>query len=98
MAAVRDMLSGAGFDMSRYHEESFNFEELSTGGERAAAIRHRAEPPPAPDREDLPGRVRQDAAASIECAADNMSVLEAARKAGMRLPSSCTKGLCGTCK
>jgi ferredoxin len=25
-------------------------------------------------------------------------VLSAAKAAGMRLPSSCTKGLCGTCK
>ena len=33
----------------------------------------------------------------VECAADT-SILTAARAAGMRLPSSCTKGLCGTCK
>jgi ferredoxin len=33
----------------------------------------------------------------VECPED-MFVLEAARKAGIRLPSSCTKGLCGTCK
>ena len=33
----------------------------------------------------------------MECGADSF-VLGAAKAAGMRLPSSCTKGLCGTCK
>ena len=33
----------------------------------------------------------------MECGADSF-VLAAAKAAGMRLPSSCTKGLCGTCK
>ena len=33
----------------------------------------------------------------IECP-EGTTVLEAARRAGMRLPSSCTKGVCGTCK
>jgi ferredoxin len=33
----------------------------------------------------------------VECGADTF-VLSAAKAAGMRLPSSCTKGLCGTCK
>ncbi|MPT37746.1 MAG: 2Fe-2S iron-sulfur cluster binding domain-containing protein [Achromobacter sp.] len=34
---------------------------------------------------------------TIECRSD-MFVLDAARRAGVRLPSSCSKGLCGTCK
>jgi ferredoxin len=33
----------------------------------------------------------------VEVPADTF-VLAAARAAGMRLPSSCTRGLCGTCK
>ena len=33
----------------------------------------------------------------IECP-EGTTVLEAARRAGLRLPSSCTKGVCGTCK
>lgn len=33
----------------------------------------------------------------LDCPEDT-TVLDAARKAGIRLPSSCAKGLCGTCK
>ncbi|TDT92616.1 ferredoxin-NADP reductase [Azorhizobium sp. AG788] len=95
MAAVRDMLRSAGFDMARHHEESFDFatlaaaepevgvEVIAAEGEAGATRMHRVE-----FRKS--GRV-------IECPED-MNVLEAARRAGMRLPSSCTKGLCGTCK
>lgn len=95
MAAVREMLRAAGFDMARHHEESFDFatlaaaepevaaEVIAAEGEAVATRMHRVE-----FRKS--GRV-------IECPED-MNVLEAARRAGMRLPSSCTKGLCGTCK
>ncbi|MEO6118447.1 MAG: 2Fe-2S iron-sulfur cluster-binding protein, partial [Methylotenera sp.] len=34
---------------------------------------------------------------TIQCAPDQF-VLDAARAAGLRLASSCSKGLCGTCK
>jgi ferredoxin len=33
----------------------------------------------------------------VECA-DDTFVLAAARRAGLRPPSSCARGLCGTCK
>jgi glycine betaine catabolism B len=94
MAAIRAMLREAGFDMSRHHEESFNFEELS-GAEQAAVIEaEAAEAAPAKRMFRVEfARTRR----VIECPED-MFVLEAARKAGIRLPSSCTKGLCGTCK
>ncbi|GAB5095479.1 hybrid-cluster NAD(P)-dependent oxidoreductase [Caballeronia sp. HLA56] len=38
-------------------------------------------------------KIRRD----IECGS-NENVLDAAKKAGVRLPSSCTQGMCGTCK
>lgn len=95
MAAVRTMLATAGFDMRHHHEESFNFDTLSAG-ERAEAIE---------------GEVALDAPSSVRCfkveftktrrsidVPENMTVLEAAKHAGMRLPSSCTQGMCGTCK
>jgi ferredoxin len=34
---------------------------------------------------------------SISCASDTF-ILSAANAAGVRLPCSCTKGMCGTCK
>jgi ferredoxin-NADP reductase len=95
MAAVREMLQGGGFDMAKYHDESFNFETLSAG-EHAAAVAGEqildAEPTTKTYRVEFTKTRR-----SIEVPA-NMTVLEAAKRAGMRLPSSCTQGLCGTCK
>lgn len=95
MAAVRSMLEGAGFDMKHHHEESFNFETLSAG-EKAEAVE---------------GEIALDAPETIKTfrveftktrrsieVPENMTVLEAAKRAGMRLPSSCTQGMCGTCK
>lgn len=86
MAAVRALLTAAGFDMAHYHEESFDF---GAGAEPEAA--------PA-DTGVRSFRVEfTKSRRVIDCPADR-NVLEAARAAGMRLPSSCTKGLCGTCK
>lgn len=86
MAAVRALLDEAGFDRRRYHEESFSF---------AAP-----EPPPvslAPVSTDGYSIVFAQTGRTIACAAD-MPVLSAARAAGLRLPSACGKGVCGTCK
>ena len=87
MAAVRVMLANAGFDMQHYHEESFNFEELS-----ANVV---SETPKT--SEDSFSIELTKSGAIISCAA-NQFVLNAAHSAGYRLPSACSKGLCGTCK
>jgi glycine betaine catabolism B len=85
MAAVRGLLREAGYNMTRYHEESFTLEDQSP-----------APPPPAAATKaytitfGTSGR-------SISCGADT-TILAAARAAGLRLPYACTKGLCGTCK
>ncbi|MGQ3027575.1 MAG: FAD-binding oxidoreductase [Ferrovibrionaceae bacterium] len=91
MAAVRAMLAQAGYDMARYHEESFDFGTLMAeeAAEAAAA-------PEAPGEQVFKVEFTKSRRV-IECGPDT-NVLDAARKAGMRLPSSCTKGLCGTCK
>jgi ferredoxin-NADP reductase len=89
MAAVRDLLQAAGFDMTRYHEESFDFAEL-TGGTVVDV----------PDEDSAAKLWKVEFTTSrrtIEVPADRF-VLETAKAAGMRLPSSCTKGMCGTCK
>ena len=90
MAGVRAILGRAGFDMTRYHEESFKFEDLAPADAAVA--------PPA--NTDAVPTYKVEFTKSrrvIEVAADT-HVLAAARAAGMRLPSSCTRGLCGTCK
>ncbi|AXY23546.1 3-ketosteroid-9-alpha-hydroxylase reductase subunit [Komagataeibacter saccharivorans] len=90
MDAVRNMLGQGGFDMTRHHEESFDFGTLVA------------------DEPEIIEAIEELEAAQfsisftksqrdIQCGADT-PVLSAARAAGMRLPASCAKGMCGTCK
>ena len=87
-AAVRAMLDAAGFDMRRFHEESFDF----AGPEDAAAA-------PAAEAAATEGFTIRFARGgqTVVCPAET-TVLAAARAAGIRLPSACGKGVCGTCK
>jgi len=88
MAAVRGLLAEAGFDMAHYHEESFVFEEM--------LAEEAAEPAPAADQAAFQISFARSNR-TVACAAD-ATILAAARRAGLKLPSSCTKGICGTCK
>ncbi|PWC31502.1 hypothetical protein TSO352_31575 [Azospirillum sp. TSO35-2] len=90
MAAVRAMAQDAGVDPARYHEESFNFEDLA---DSAADLPIAAEPV------SVEGFTIEftKSGRTITCGADTR-ILEAASAAGIRLPSSCARGLCGTCK
>ncbi|WP_371347553.1 2Fe-2S iron-sulfur cluster-binding protein [Ancylobacter sp. IITR112] len=102
MKAVRELLKGAGFDMARHHEESFDFAELAKAEPEVAAEVVSAELLQAVPEALIAPIVTYTVEfakqkRSIECRSD-MFVLDAARRAGVRLPSSCSKGLCGTCK
>ena len=88
MAAVRGILAGSGFDMARHHEESFDFATLAGDAAEEVAA--------APVARTFTVEFRKSGRI-MECGADSF-VLAAAKASGMRLPSSCTKGLCGTCK
>jgi ferredoxin-NADP reductase len=92
MAGLRDLLREAGFDMTHHHEESFDFAELAPEQPEATAEAVQDVEPARAFKVTFrkTGRV-------VDCPTD-MYILEAARRAGLRLPSSCTKGLCGTCK
>jgi glycine betaine catabolism B len=90
MGAVRTFLEGSGYDMRRYHEESFDFGALSPAEQEAAP------PPPEPGLKVYDITFAKSGR-TIECD-ENTTILAAARLAGLRLPASCTKGLCGTCK
>ena len=89
MAAVQAMLAEAGHPPARYHEESFAFEDLAPADREIAD----ALPSTAPAF----AVTFAHSGRTISCQADQ-TVLDAARLAGLRLPSSCTKGMCGTCK
>lgn len=91
MAAAKSILSGAGHDAKRYFEESFSFDELPSALaeevlEVEAAIGTRTY-----------SIQFAKTGKTIDCPEDT-PILTAAKAAGMRLPSSCTKGMCGTCK
>lgn len=90
MAAVRYFFENAGHDMRRYHEESFDFDALSPAEQQAA--------PPPPDETLKTYEITFTKSGRTVPCDENTTILAAARLAGMRLPASCTKGLCGTCK
>ncbi len=90
MQAVRDALSGLGYDMDRYHQESFQ-----APAETEADV---------PELDDVTPEAQAQAEISfarserrITCA-ETDTVLAATRLAGLNIPSGCTFGVCGTCK
>ncbi|AOJ72032.1 MULTISPECIES: hybrid-cluster NAD(P)-dependent oxidoreductase [Burkholderia] len=101
MKAVREMLDEAGFDLSRYHEESFSFETLAENGARTLDGEAASTDTSSDASSDAQARQFTVAFAKsnreIACGSDQ-HVLDAARRAGVRLPASCTQGMCGTCK
>jgi ferredoxin-NADP reductase len=97
MDAVRAMLAEAGFDMARHHEESFDFGALAPAEQEAAREAEQAlDEAPATGTRTF--RVEFAKTRRVLDCPEDQTVLDAARKAGIRLPSSCAKGLCGTCK
>jgi glycine betaine catabolism B len=91
MTAVRDMLKKANFDMLHYHEESFNFEELTASPAETITIE-------ATKTNGISFSVElTKSGVTIDCAAEQF-VLDATKLAGLRLPFACSQGLCGTCK
>lgn len=91
MAAVRGLLLASGYDMRRYREESFSFE----GGTATQAAVAASNPATA----DVGAfRIRfQKLGDEFTCRGDQ-SILQAATAAGLRVPFSCSSGMCGTCK
>lgn len=85
MQAVREMLQSLGYDMARYHEESF------------AAPQPAEVPVELVEPADV-SEIRFAASGKVESCDGTETVLEVARRAGLNIPSSCNFGLCGTCK
>jgi len=100
MAAVRRMLDTADFDMRNYHEESFNFDDLTMKEFSAAtttdAIAHDEDHGAAPGAKTYSVEFVRSGR-TIDCP-DDENVLDAAYAAGLTPPSSCGQGMCGTCK
>jgi ferredoxin-NADP reductase len=86
---ARAAVSTLGCAPRRFHEESFTFEASGPAQPARPAAQNNTSG-------DFQVEFR-DLGVTIRCAADTM-VLDAAAAAGLTLPSSCTQGLCGTCK
>lgn len=90
MQAVRNVLQAAGFDMRRYHEESF-----------ATPVYDASETRQHGDVQIEAGRSAnvRFAASDREMACHEAStLLEVATEAGLHIPSACLFGVCGACK
>lgn len=103
MDAVRRILDELGYDLGSYHEESFTFDDPATPGatpppEGVAYEDIAVAAPPAGDDGVATYSVEfTKSGRTVTCRADE-NVLDAAIAAGVRIPSSCSQGMCGTCK
>ncbi|WP_233859568.1 hybrid-cluster NAD(P)-dependent oxidoreductase [Paraburkholderia sp. HD33-4] len=92
MDASRKMLVEGGHDPARYHQESFNFAQTVECTEEPVAY-------PGAEPAGQAGYTVQLARSGRSFSMDgSQTVLVAARKAGVPMPSSCSQGMCGTCK
>jgi ferredoxin len=96
MAAVRGLLASAGFEMPRYREESFSFAALEA--DAALSVDSPDNPESTKENTEIIYKIDlQKIGSSFNCRSDQ-TILQASAAAGVRLPSSCSGGACGTCK
>jgi len=88
MSSVRDILARAGHDPSRYHSESFSVEAVA----QATVARN------TPVADAGTYSIRFSVSGKTVVCGPDQTVLSAAQAAGIRIPTACTMGLCGTCK
>ena len=86
MSAVREALDLAGVDPERCHEESFDL--AARGAEHAVAA--------APSGPTYAVEFRRSGL-TVPCG-ESETLLDAALRAGLRPPSMCREGICGTCR
>ena len=96
MTAVKRLLEANGFDMSRYHEESFG---ATPPGVRADAQEQAEQAADAPelDASEL-NQVEFTASGKSIRVGPAETVHAAAAKLGLMIPKACGMGICGTCK
>lgn len=88
MTAVREALQGLGFDMDRYHQESFSAPVGETGEYDEGVTLD----------EEAKAEVTFALSDKTVTCAETDTLLAVARGAGLAIPSGCTFGVCGTCK
>ena len=85
MAMVPNLASAAGVTDGGYLEESFDFGKAEDA------------PPPVASSDPVRRITFARSGRSFDCA-PGQSILQAAKAAGVPMPSSCARGMCGTCK
>jgi len=88
MRAVREALAGLGYDMDRYHQESFH----------APVAEAEVVPDDVVPQDDNTAEVHFALSGVTAKCSETDTVLAVARSAGLVIPSGCTMGICGTCK
>lgn len=94
MHAVREALRKGGHDSGRYHEESFDLSTLATT--TATAMNETVELKAAELASAFNVRLSKSGKTFPVQSAE--TVLAAAGRAGVAITSSCSQGVCGTCK
>lgn len=90
MDAIKSLLEQGGFDFQHYHQESFDIAVLNEEPliEQASVL----------DQQEGLFTVTLSRSGKTFSMSSNQTVLTAAKKAGAIVPSSCSQGVCGTCK
>ncbi|WP_115779774.1 hybrid-cluster NAD(P)-dependent oxidoreductase [Paraburkholderia caffeinilytica] len=100
MRAIRDLLREGGHDPARYHQESFDIPAGAAAVPAAAAAAAAA--PTSTSKENEAAQdiftVKLARSARAFTMSQSETVLAAAKKAGVAIASSCSQGMCGTCK
>ncbi|RDV00274.1 hybrid-cluster NAD(P)-dependent oxidoreductase [Trinickia dinghuensis] len=95
MNAVQTVLREGGHDPAHYHQESFNFAANATADAAPAAT---AAPKCDAFQSQETFTVKLSRSSKTFTMSATETVLAAAKKAGVAIPSSCSQGICGTCK
>lgn len=95
MRSVKEILGRGGHDPARYHQESFDIS--ASGAEKAVTTAPTSSCSAAAGLHQKFG-IRLARSGKSFTMNNSETVLAAARRAGVPVPSSCGQGLCGTCK
>ncbi|MFK3795431.1 FAD-binding oxidoreductase [Pseudomonas sp. NPDC088444] len=90
MDAVKALLKEGGFDFQHYHQESFDISAL--------VEEPLIEQAPVSEQTETLFTVTLSRSGKTFSMSGQQTVLSAAKKAGAIVPSSCSQGVCGTCK
>ena len=96
MVNAKKILESNDFDMSSYHQESFDIE--SSTAQKNMAINHELPKHEVPPEEINEYNVTLSKSGKVIPCGSNTSILVSIQKQGITVPFACAQGLCGTCR